>query len=184
MRLFFAFGVPSSENERVQGAVDALAPQLPSARWVDPANRHVTVRFLGSVSEDAVSDVASAARRVTSELSPSEISIGRIGAFPRMSVARVLWAGIEDRDGCAAALFDGLERDLGLLGWPPEERGYTPHLTIARFKTPVAIPSATEALLPPGPGFLLEELLLFESTLTPKGARYEVKETFPLGSPS
>lgn len=181
MRLFFAFGVPTRENERLQPVVEALAADLPSARWVDPANRHVTVRFMGHMNEDALNPVSGAAQRAASRTRPGEISIGGIGAFPKMGRARVLWAGIDDHGGVAAALSQALEDELAAAGFEREERPYKPHLTLARFKTPVSVPPHVRDLLSNGPRFSLGTLHLMESHLSPAGARYEVRETIPLG---
>lgn len=181
MRLFFAFGVPTAENERLQPVVEALAADLPSARWVDPANRHVTVRFLGQVNEDALDPVSAAARQAASRTRPGEVSMGGIGAFPKMGRARVLWAGIDDHEGVAAALSQGLEDGLVAAGFVREERPYTPHLTLARFKTPASVSPHVRDLLSGGRPFSLDTLHLMESRLSPKGARYEVRESFTLG---
>ena len=161
--------------------VDSLAADLPSARWIGASDRHVTVRFLGSVAADVVPSVTDAARLVCDEVAGGGLSIEGIGAFPKMARARVLWAGVNDEGRCAAALFHRLDRAMSELGLPGEDRDYVPHLTLARFKAPTAVPASCEDLLPKGPSFRLSELLLIESTLTPAGARYEVKESFPLG---
>ena len=180
MRLFFAFDVPEAENLRVQEAVNGLEPELPSARWVPLENRHVTVRFVGSVEEAALEGLNVAARRAAGAVAGGRISLGGLGAFPRPSRARVLWAGVEDHDGAAAALFEALDRDLAALGLPGEDRGYTPHLTLARMKVPTPLPDGVASILEPGPVFELNRLLLMESKLSPKGARYEVRDSFPL----
>ena len=181
MRLFFAFGVPDKENERVQRVVDELEPQISGARWIPPENRHVTVRFLGSVADEAVGDIRDAARRSCAAVAPGEIWLEGVGAFPRASRARVLWAGVQDPGGAAHSLFEHLDAALDGLGFPGEERGYTPHLTLARLKVPTPLPRDIASSLPPGAPFRLDRLLLMESRLSPSGARYEVRDSFPLG---
>lgn len=181
MRLFFAFKVPEVENDRVEELVSELESQLPGARWVPRKNRHVTVRFLGSVRDGSIPLVKDAARRACSSVGPGRVSLEGIGAFPRPSYARVLWAGVRDHDGTAAALFERLEEALQEIGWTREERGYTPHFTLARFKEATTLPTALTDALERGPSFTLERLVLMASNLSPKGARYEDMDSFPLG---
>ena len=181
MRLFFAFTAPPTENERLQEVTGSLAADLPGARWVDPANLHVTLRFLGQVSGDALGDVVSAGDKAASQAIRGEVAIGGIGAFPTAARARVLWAGVSDHDGAAAALFAGLQDHLAIRGFEREERPYKPHLTLARFKTPAKLPPKAAELLPGGPRFPLGALLLMESRLSPAGARHELVKAFPLG---
>lgn len=181
MRLFFAFDVPAAENARVQEAVDVLTPQIAGARWIPPANRHVTVRFIGSVDDEAVDGIKDAARRACAAVKPGIVFLEGIGAFPRSARARVLWAGVQDPDSVVAKLFEHLELALVHIGFAGEERDYTPHLTLARMKAPVPLPRECAVLLPPGEPFRLDRLLLMESKLSPGGARYEVRDSFPLG---
>lgn len=181
MRLFFAFGIPPSENERLRPVVETLAVDLPAARWVDPANRHVTIRFLGQVNEDALKLVSAAGQRAASQSRPGKISIAGIGAFPKMGRARVLWAGIEDHEATAAQLSQVLDDELAAEGFEREERPYKPHLTLARFKTPARVPAHALDLLSGAACFSLDTLHLMESHLSSSGARYEVRESFPLG---
>ena len=181
MRLFFAFHIPEAENDRVHEVVTSLAPRLPGARWIPRDNRHVTVRFLGSVEEASLGDVKEAARRACRSVAAGSVSLEGIGSFPRPSRARVLWAGVRDDGGTAAALFEHLEEALEESGWTREERGYPPHLTLARFKVPTALPAGLADALEPGPSFPLGNLILMESKLSPKGALYEVRDSLPLG---
>ena len=181
MRLFFAFDVPDAENARVQEVVDALNPKIPEARWVPRENRHVTVRFLGAVADDQLGAVQDAARRATASVEPGDFYLEGIGAFPRASRARVLWAGVKDPSSTVANLFRHLDEELTQCGFPGEERGYTPHLTLARMKAPISLPDECDSMLPPGEAFHLASLLLMDSRLSPGGARYEVRDSFPLG---
>lgn len=165
----------------MQEIVDALTPQVPGARWIPAINRHVTVRFLGAVDDDRVDAVKDAARRACAAAKPGDVYLEGLGAFPRASRARVLWAGVKDPDGSAGGLFERLESEVARLGFAGEERGYTPHLTLARIKAPAPLPEEWADLLPAGGRFRLDRLNLMESKLSPKGARYEVRESFPVG---
>ena len=165
----------------MQDALSSLAPVLTDARIIPLENRHVTLRFLGEVDTDAVPDLVSAARSAAALVERGYVSLESLGAFPKQTKARVLWAGITDPSGAARRLAGRLGALLVPLGFEPEERAYVPHLTLARFRTPVALPPGLETYLPEGPRFPLASFSLVQSHVTSAGARYEVMESFALG---
>lgn len=103
-------------------------PPADQLRWTDPANLHLTLAFLGSVEPDAIGDVEDAVRAVAAAHHPTELTTGRLGAFPRSGSARVLWYGVGDPDGACAALAADLARELRLGVDEP----FRPHVTLAR----------------------------------------------------
>jgi 2'-5' RNA ligase len=181
VRLFFAFDIPQRENERVQAALSSLAQVLEGARVIPFEDRHVTLRFLGEVDDETVPAVVAAARSAAAGAERGYVSLEGLGAFPHQARARVLWAGITDPSSAAARLAGALGAMLVPLGFEPEERAYVPHLTLARFRTPVALPPGFETHLSEGPRFPLASFNLVQSHVTSAGARYEVMESFALG---
>jgi 2'-5' RNA ligase len=119
-----------------------------------------------------VPEVTAAVDAVTRVHTPAPVSLSGLGAFPRPRRARVVWAGIDDPQTLLAALAAELGEALRAVGYEPEDRAYTAHLTLARFKTPspVELPDLPD---PPGP-FTVDRVTLFRSRLSPSGARYEV----------
>lgn len=171
LRLFTAVRVPREQLEWLDHAVEGVK-RLPGARWTAVDNQHVTLNFLGWVEARLLADVTAAVDAVAREHAPAPVSLAALGAFPRPRRARVLWAGIDDPQALLPALAGDLGDALRAVGYEPEDRGYTPHLTLARFKTPgpVELPDLPD---PPGP-FIVDRLTLFRSSLSPSGARYEV----------
>jgi 2'-5' RNA ligase len=113
--------------------------------------------------------------------------IAGLGAFPKASRARVVWAGIVDRSatGELAALADRLETEIRGLGFPPEARAFAPHVTIARTRgrggAALRLPEGTG----PRASFVAKELVLVRSRLHPSGAHHEAIASFPfLAAPS
>ena len=99
--------------------------------------------------------------------------------------ARVLWVGLDDPAGLLAALARDLEAALVPLGFEAEPRAFTPHLTLARFKPPASVAGVlSDEPRVTAPSFEVGHLALYRSHLHPKGARYEVLATIPLGSHS
>lgn len=171
LRLFTAVRVPREQLEWLDDAVAGLRP-LSGARWTALDNQHVTLNFLGWVESGLLGRVVAAMDEVANHHAPAEVSLTGLGAFPRERRARVLWAGIEDPAGLLPSLAQDLGEGLRAVGYEPEERPYTAHLTLARFKTPrpVELPPIPA---PPSP-FTVDRVTLYRSRLSPAGARYEV----------
>ncbi|MDQ3981110.1 MAG: RNA 2',3'-cyclic phosphodiesterase [Actinomycetota bacterium] len=173
LRLFTAVRVPRAQLEWLDEATADLR-SVPGARWTGTDNQHVTLNFLGWVHEDAFDDVTAAVDAVASHHAPARLSIGDLGAFPRERRARVLWAGIDDSGDLLPALASELGHELRSIGYVPEDRPYTAHLTLARFKTPRSLEGVLRPLPAPPEPFDVDRVTLFRSRLSPAGARYEV----------
>lgn len=173
LRLFTAVRVPEAQLEWLDDAVAELR-SLPGARWTAVANQHVTLNFLGWVEAALLGQVTAAVEAVAGRHRRARVSLAGLDAFPRPRRARVLWAGIDDPEGLLPALANDLAQELRAVGYEPEERVYTAHLTLARFKTPRSLDALLPPLPePPGP-FDVDRVTLFRSRLGPSGARYEV----------
>lgn len=179
LRLFAAVEIPQRAKDEVERAIMPWRERLPKARWVRPENWHVTVKFMGRTYPRLVDRVHEACRAAASAVRPFRVGLEGVGVFPRPKTARVFWVGLEDEGGLsalAAALDRELEREF-----PPEKRPFTAHLTIARLNPPAPVEAAelerTEVEASP---FRVGELVLFRSHLSPRGARYEPLERFPL----
>jgi 2'-5' RNA ligase len=128
LRLFVGIGFPSELKLRLS----LLCSGIPGAKWVDPGNFHLTLRFIGEVGEDIAADIDDAlsrlrARRIT-------IQIAGTGVFGG-DKPHSLWAGVE-RSPELAGLRDKVEQALIRAGLPPEPRKFAPHVTLARLRNP------------------------------------------------
>ncbi|MDQ3953044.1 MAG: RNA 2',3'-cyclic phosphodiesterase [Actinomycetota bacterium] len=173
LRLFTAVRVPRDQLEWLDGAVGELK-RLPEARWTSLDHRHVTLNFLGWVESSLLPQTVAAVDAAALGHAPAEVSLGPLGAFPRERRARVLWAGLHDPAGLLTALAEDLGERLRTMGYEPEERAYTPHLTLARLKTPRSLAGLLPDLPAPPKPFIVDRVTLFRSRLHPAGARYEV----------
>jgi 2'-5' RNA ligase len=181
VRLFLGIGIPEGRLEALGRSVAPIRDELRGARWVAIENQHVTIKFLGRTAADIVDGVVEAARAAASDHPRWTTELTHLGAFPNLRRARVLWAALDDAEGAMTGLAARVDERTEPLGFEPEKRAFTPHLTIARFKVPGPLPALPEregAALEP---FGVDELRMYRSHLSPRGARYEILERLPLG---
>jgi 2'-5' RNA ligase len=133
-RLFVAVPLPAGPLEACAQVVDRVrgGPLGRVPRWVHVENLHLTVRFLGDTPPDLVPDVALAVGDALAGSAAFDVVLAGAGAFPAARKARALWLGIERGAAELGALADALDPALRPLGWPPDDRPYRPHLTVAR----------------------------------------------------
>lgn len=157
--------------------------RLPDLKWVRPDNWHITLKFLGDVSEEEVKKVRDSLKNLVGSVEAFDIRLGPLGAFPPKGSLRVLWIGLKDGISPMVNLSQLVEREMTSLGFKKEERQHTPHLTLARSRR--GRPSRVtledfkieEVELP---HFRVNQLVLFESRLRPEGPEYHKLETFQL----
>jgi len=128
--------------------------------------------------------VEEACRETAASAAPFEVRLTHLGVFPSPGRARVLWVGLDDPAQGLARLSAGLDERLA-PEFDPEERAFTPHLTVARFRSPVRIPEpeALSAISCSAPPFPVDRLVLYRSHLLgPRGSRYEIVGEYPLGA--
>ena len=161
----------------------ALQGGLEGARWVAPENMHVTLRFIGEVDRRRANDVAEALDSVRAPR--FELCLADAGTFGNGRRARALWAGV-----AASPVLRGLKRRVDAAcaraGLSPDERRYTPHLTLARLggAAPGAAESHAQALAGAvGGAFVVEDFVLFESRLGAEGPHYERVARYSLDEP-
>jgi 2'-5' RNA ligase len=190
LRLFVALEPPDIVRRRLaalQTELRRLAGRAASdVKWVAPENVHLTLQFLGAVPEERVDGVRAAVLAAGAGSPPLHLELRGAGGFPNARRPRVLWAGIAGDLSPLAELVADLGRRLGPLGFEPEERPFSPHLTLGRSREPRGAPGLAAALAQaaeaPAAPWRANEVVLFQSHLSPKGPRYEALARGPLGS--
>jgi len=181
-RLFVAVDVPESVRAEVRDAVEPLRERFPKARWVPTPNQHVTLKFLGPTWPRLLGWVKQAVGDVAAVHQPFQTHVGSFSAFPTERRARVLWASLDDPAGRFGALASGLEDALE-AEFPRDERGFTPHLTVARLEPPVDVGRSLEGAGVGSDTFRIERIVLYQSTFRRPAPRYEALATAELGGP-
>jgi len=178
-RTFCAIELPEEVRARLAAHAKQLREAVPeaTASWSKPENVHLTLKFFGNVPTQNLSEISGAASRVAKEFSSFQIRIGGTGVFPRRSRPQVLWIGVEDSSGRLSDLQQRLEEEFAREGFPKEDRGYRPHLTIARLRRPEDARPLAEAHIQTKFSFIevpVNEFVVFRSQLSPKGSIYTV----------
>ena len=176
-RTFCAIELSNEVRERLAEHAQQLRQKNPeaSASWSRPENVHLTLKFFGNVPTQDLSKISAAASRAAKEFSLFQIRIGGTGVFPRRSRPQVLWIGVEDASGHLSDLQQRLEEEFAIEGFPKDDRGYRPHLTIARLRKPEDARQLAEAHIQTKFSFIevpVNEFVLFRSELSSKGSRY------------
>lgn len=188
-RCFFAVKFSAEIEDYVAAIINNLQKHGADVAWTPQRNLHLTLRFLGEISEPQLQQVL---QLPTAELSPLgfRLRAAGLGAFPTLRSARVLWAGVEGETAEHRQQLNELqamtERWAREIGLTPEGRRYTPHITLGRVRNPSAglrnvvdVMTTGECL---SPFCTITELLLMRSTLTERGAKYEIVERW--GNPT
>jgi RNA 2',3'-cyclic 3'-phosphodiesterase len=134
VRTFVAVELPDTLKTRLGSLSQRFGSAGGAVRWAAPQLLHITLRFLGDVTDDLLPPVVEAARSAAVKSPPFRVTVGGLGAFPTQSAPRVVWVGLEAGPGLDAlgALHAALERELGSRGFPLEERPFSPHITLGR----------------------------------------------------
>ena len=191
MRIFAAVdpdaAVRAAADRAARAAAGRLAEDAPGRiRWVAPERLHVTLRFLGEVT-DADADAVRAALRAPFEAGAFTARASRLGCFPPSGAPRVVWLGVgEGRDGMAAVRAE-LDRRLASAGCARETRPFRAHLTLGRLKGWPArsrrgVDRTLSDIEPETPRWRVERVTLYESRRTSQGSRYHVLESTPLAA--
>ena len=174
MRCFIALEFPPEVKSRIYSDLKKEMKDKPELKWVSKENLHLTLKFLGEVPENQVNRLARELETLKKE-KKIEVKLGGLGSFLDRGSVRVLWIGIEQGNQEIEKLAKKVENLTAKLGFPREKRQFVPHLTVARArkhsrKSFKPSDFKTELHIPP---FVIGELILYKSTLTPEGPIYE-----------
>lgn len=186
MRCFIAIELPEGIRERLADLQRKLGRLDGQIRWTRPEHIHLTLKFLGEVPDGRVAEVCSTAVATAGGLAPVALEIAGVGCFPPRGGARVVWAGIAGPVPELTRCHRACEDAFAALGFPPETRPFSPHLTIGRSRDPRGSRPAravVEACSEFAAGsFTATRLTVFESVLGRSGAVYTPLAQAPLSA--
>jgi 2'-5' RNA ligase len=157
------------------------------ARWVSPGSIHLTLKFLGNVPVNQVDEIQQAVVRGCEGFSPFPVSLEGLGCFPNSRRLRVIWVGVGGDVETLTQLQRSVDSELNRLGFKPEKRGFTPHLTLARIRDRARPQEraelarlVTNAQAVPSVSMVAREVCFIRSDLKPTGAVYTCLAAVPL----
>ncbi len=185
MRCFIAVELSESIRRAIGALQQRHAGVGTGVRWVHPEQIHLTLKFLGEAPEGDVAAIAAAIGEVAAKASPFAFGVRSAGCFPPHGSAKVFWVGVDEPTGALARLAAGIDGACAGLGYAPEQRAYTPHLTVARVKDFRAGHGVRDACRAEA-GFdagtqAVREVVLFQSILGGDRPKYVPMARVPLG---
>lgn len=184
MRLFAALPLPEAARKEFAAVLRDLRAEHWPIRWVNDARAHLTLKFYGEVVASRADVIAESLQRAVTGATPMAVRFSEFGAFPTFRRPRVLWLGLEAPTSLEI-LKDRVERAADAIGIAPEGVPFRPHVTLGRVREGQRLPTGALEQLAVVPGadmFLLDQVVLYESTLTNDGPRYAARLTLPLTS--
>jgi 2'-5' RNA ligase len=191
IRTFVAIHLTPELLGTLQQAQNALrgSPGGPSARFVQPDNIHLTLKFLGDVDETRLPAVCQAVAAVAQRYQPLELLLGALGCFPNARRPRVVWVAIDSSERRLEQIAAELDDGMHTLGFAREARPFTAHLTLARIKDRADPRQAAElgqcaaAFAPLQGAMTAAEVAVIKSELRPQGPLYTDLCRARLGAP-
>jgi RNA 2',3'-cyclic 3'-phosphodiesterase len=179
VRVFIAIALPATLQQKLDEAARLLKnDKTRSVRWVTGKNIHLTLKFLGEVEGEKIDGISQMIQAESRLVKPFEVSASGAGAFPNLRRPRVVWIGVS-APPVLAGLAVAIDRGTQALGFPGEDRPFSPHLTLGRVSqnaSPVEVQAIGQALSTVRIGYLgsftVTHVTLFRSDLQPSGAVY------------
>lgn len=180
MRSFLALDVPDAVLAYLGSVTERLARMMHGVRWVKPEGIHITLKFFGEIEDSMAPRIREALLPLSSQFSPFVVSLKELDAFPSKRRARVVIVRLLKGVETMQAMYEEVEERLVQFDFEREARAFTPHLTLGRMKTPAPFPNGDVPAIE-AREFMIDQMVLYKSTLTPAGALYTPIWTIKLG---
>lgn len=173
VRCFISIELESSIKNNINDFIlqNNLKKIFSGIRWIKPDNLHITLAFLGDIPTDGISDVKKILTEIAQNHMPFYIELSGLGFFPNLKHPRVLWIGIKEQLNLLK-LKDDIDKKLDVFDISYDKKPFSPHLTIGRIRDTFKIEPRAVAELEFKDSFLVTEIYLMKSDLSPTGANY------------
>jgi 2'-5' RNA ligase len=138
VRSFIAIELPGDLKKKLGQLQERLKTDNTRIKWTDPGSIHLTLKFLGDVPLAGIDPITRAVAEAAGEVPPFKLETGEVGVFPNLKRVQVVWLGLAGEVDKLARLYQLLEAKRARLGFTPESRPFTPHLTLARLGNKVS----------------------------------------------
>ena len=189
IRAFIALEITAELEELLGQVAQQLESRFPprTIRWVKPASMHLTLVFLGNTPVDQLESIEEAIVASVSGVPTIELTAAGLGCYPNPRRPRVVWVGVEEPTGHLKRLKKALDRELAPLGFKPERRSFSPHLTLGRIHKRASRDDARlvgqvveSATLHQVGRMVARQVHLIRSDLKPTGPLYTILASIPL----
>ncbi len=179
-RTFIALELDESLQVYLGGIIRQMAQELPRLNWVKPTGIHLTLAFLGDLTDERLAEAIQVAELAAQEVSPFEYRLSHLGVFGSWDRPRVVWMGVAEPSGRLLQLHRVLNRELRQRGFQIDPRPLSPHLTLARVKASLKSDEQerlqrllAEIQVPASASrYFVSQLSVMKSELLRSGARY------------
>ena len=181
MRIFLSIPVPSEVKSIKQMLTSTCENERVEIRWVKHNNLHLTVQFLGSVSDDIVTQIGIEVENVVSSIKPFTLTVSETGCFPNTFKPSILYLGVGGNIKALKALIVKINDKISQIGFKKDLESFTPHITIAKINYPqkfnpdlsIFLNSTYDQIK-----FSVDKVQLSESKTLPEGVVYKTLNTF------
>ncbi|MFW6287174.1 MAG: RNA 2',3'-cyclic phosphodiesterase [bacterium] len=184
MRLFIAINLTDEIKDDINNQLIDLKRELStfSLKWVKAENMHITLKFLGDVSEDKLKILYNKMDQAAEIIKQQSVKTGEIAAFPHLGYPRILYLGLQERNEELIKLHSLLEDSLQSAGFKHDKNTYTPHITLARTKRSTDMKKLSYRLKTylqgehkkiPTKSINIEKIFLMKSILRKEGPIYQ-----------
>jgi len=182
IRSFIAIELSPIIKSKIEEIQSKLKSSTSDVRWVRKEGIHLTLKFLGNIEEERISEISDIIRKCSTDTTTFTLKVHSLGAFPNERNPKVIWVGAEDESGNLGKLQHALEKGLAKIGFKKEKRSFSPHLTLGRLRSPKGKSELTQRLENyknyEFGTFEAKEVCFFKSELKPGGAIYTKLKTF------
>ena len=177
IRAFIAIEISPEAKKTLAELMRELIKSDADVKWVKPENIHLTLKFLGNITEEQQIKIQEILDKNLKDFNSFKIKLDGIGAFPKIEYPRVIWAGTSGEE-IMKQIAKLIDEKVNKLGFPLEERSFKAHLTLGRVRSGKNKEKLAAAIKKlgnlNGPEFLVNNISLFQSTLTPTGSIYKL----------
>ena len=184
MRLFIAVEFEESLKNKIFEIQQQLIATKSDVKWVGRDNFHITLKFIGEVSEDKLDGIISGIKKAITGHKEIKISISKIGVFPDLRNPRVIWLGADKDSAELSLLAENIEKEFSKIGLPESNKKFNSHLTLGRIRSRKGIEDLMDKIksfetIPAGET-RIRQIVLMKSILMPSGPVYSIVESFGL----
>jgi len=175
IRCFIALELPIDIQAALCDIMGQLKTTGADVKWVDPANIHLTLKFLGEIPESDVLRVGLDMKSLKGKIKIIASGIGGLGAFPTLDRPKIIWAGLSQGADEIKGIYHEVERLTADISEEEKGREFSPHMTLGRVRSSKNLQQLKEAIKQADilqKGFEFNRLVLMKSTLTREGAIY------------